>query len=140
MWAGVLVLFSASIYYELRGGLLAGLVIGLLEAGWIIYTYPGALSQWQPLTVIAAVNMVTGFVLGLAGMRLIRQLRMIYQREMSIREESESKAKQQERTRLQALYQMTETLSTSLDYQVVLDTALDLSAALLEDKSRTPAW
>ena len=138
VWAGVLALFSASLYYEVKGGALIGLLITLLEVGWLALSRPAWGPLWLPLTLLAVMNIGAGLVLGFVGMRLVRRLRGLYQKEMNQRKEAELKARQQERSRMRAMYQMTETLSKSLNYQVVLDTALDLSATLMADDPQHP--
>ena len=138
VWAGVLALFSASLYYEVKGGALIGLLITLLEVGWLALSRPVWGPLWLPLTLLAVMNIGAGLVLGFVGMRLVRRLRGLYQKEMNQRKEAELKARQQERSRMRAMYQMTETLSKSLNYQVVLDTALDLSATLMADDPQHP--
>lgn len=138
VWAGVLALFSASLYYEVKGGALIGLLITLLEVGWLALSRPAWGPLWLPLTLLAVMNIGAGLVLGFVGKRLVRRLRGLYQKEMNQRKEAELKARQQERSRMRAMYQMTETLSKSLNYQVVLDTALDLSATLMADDPQHP--
>ncbi len=130
VWVGVLALFSASLYYEIRGGVISGVLITLAQLSWA-YFAQHSVPSLLPYGLIAVMNIGAGLVLGYAGFRLVRQLRHLYQKEMTQRKEAEMKARLQERTRMQALYQMTETLSTSLNYQVVLSTALDLSAGLM---------
>lgn len=134
VWVGVLALFSASLYYELKGGALTGILITLLEIGWLALAHPVWNQLWLPLILLAVMNIGAGLVLGFAGRRLVRRLRGLYQKEMNQRKETEMKARLQERTRMRTLYQMTETLSKSLNYQVVLDTALDLSVGLMEEE------
>ncbi len=134
VWVGVLALFSASLYYELKGGALTGILITLMEIGWLALARPEWSKLWLPLILLAVMNIGAGLVLGFAGRRLVRRLRGLYQKEMNQRKEAEMKARLQERTRMRTLYQMTETLSKSLNYQVVLDTALDLSVGLMEEE------
>lgn len=136
-WAGILPLLTAAIYYELRGGLLIGVLLCLAQAGWLFAQQQLDLANWQPLALLGGLNLGAGLILGLTGHFVIRRLRKTYLNEMGIRRETEQRAKRQERERIQALYRMIEILSASLNYQVVLDTALDLSATLLGEKPST---
>ncbi len=136
-WAGILPLLTAAVYYELRGGLIISILLCLAQAGWLYLKGQFNLTNWQPMAILGGINLGAGLVLGLTGRILIRRLRKAYQDEMGARRESEQRAKRQERERIQALYRMTEILSASLNYQVVLDTALNLSITLLGEKPAT---
>jgi signal transduction histidine kinase len=133
-WAGILPLLTAAIYYELRGGLLVSISLCLAQAGWLYLKGQFDLANWQPMAILGGINLGAGLILGFTGHIIIRRLRKTYLNEMNARRETEQRAKRQERERIQALYHMIEILSASLNYQVVLDTALDLSATLLGEK------
>jgi hypothetical protein len=76
-------------------------------------------------------NLALGLVLGALGGRIIIQLRSAYHAQVNRRRQAELEAQREEGNRLRAFYRMIETLSATLNYQVVLDTILDLSATLL---------
>ncbi len=129
VWAGVLPLLSAGMYYEWRGGVLTGsllavcqLVLGLVATGSV---------QWQSFGLAIGWNLALGLVLGALGGRIIIQLRSAYHAQVNRRRQAELEAQREEGNRLRAFYRMIETLSATLNYQVVLDTILDLSATLL---------
>ena len=78
-------------------------------------------------------NLLLGLLLGLGGRQLVHHVRNLYFSQVRQRQESEQKLKQQERDRWQAFYDLTATLSTTLNYQTVLETALDLGTRVMDD-------
>jgi signal transduction histidine kinase len=129
-WSAVLVIFSSSIYYEWRGSLASGLVITLLQIGWIYFTRDVAPSLTL-LGLLAGVNLLIALVVGSLSMLLMRAVRKNYHRHVNQKQSGEKVLVKQERERLHVFYSMVETLSASLNYQVVLDTALNLGATAL---------
>jgi signal transduction histidine kinase len=75
--------------------------------------------------MITGINMSAGLVITLLNAPLIGELRRSYQTTVKQRKESEQKAKLQERDRMKALFEMIETFSSTLNYQTVLQTAVD---------------
>ncbi len=131
-WAGLLPLFSSAIYYEWRGGLLVGLLMTAIEAGLTQFDV-SLRAALLPLGALAAFNLIIGASFGLLGRRLIASVRAIYNHQVGLRKETEARAQQQERERMRAFYDLTEMLSATLNYQVVVNSALDLSVNALND-------
>lgn len=129
-WASVLPLFTASIYYELRGGLLASVVIAAAELG-LAYLYQGQEFALSVLGGIAGFNLLVGLAFGGASRMLMNQIRHIYQNTLQVRQSAERKAALIERNRLQTFIRMVETISSTLNYRLVLDAVLDLCAGAL---------
>lgn len=132
LWAGVLVLISAAVYYEWLGALLAAAAITAVEIGWTAIGYTETFAQiWSLLALLAGLNLVLGMAFGLPSRMLIQSTRAIYHGRVQRQEECEQQVKTGEHERMQAFYRLVESLSATLDYQTVLDTALDLSVQAL---------
>lgn len=131
-WVGLLPLIFASIYYELRGGLLTALIIILGQAGALaLLAMPADTDAWIAAGINLGLNLLAGLVLGLLGHRVTLSVRKAYLKQVGQRKAAEQQVRISERERIQALYRMTETLSATLNYRVVLDTVLELSVTLL---------
>ncbi len=128
-WVGLIAITSASIYYEWRGSLLTAALLGLSQAAWL------ALVQAQPLMVAlpaVAFDLVCGLVLGWLSTYVMAAVRRNYRTHLSQRSELEQNTRQREHDRLRGLYRLVESLSASLNYQDVLDAALDLGTSAIE--------
>jgi signal transduction histidine kinase len=130
IWSGVISLVSAAIYFEWRGGIIAALLLSLAQDAWV-YFLAGDTLNLQSAGLLIASNLLAGTVLGLLGGWLMHSLRSNYQTQKRLRKEAEQRVQMKERERLQSLYNMIETLSTTLNYKIVLDNALDLSSNAL---------
>lgn len=139
IWSGVISLVSAAIYYEWRGSLIVALLLSLAQDAWI-YFRAGDTLNLTSAGLLMASNLLAGIFLGLLSSWLMHGLRKNYQKYMRQRREVEQRAQMKERERLQVLYNMIETLSTTLNYKMVLDNALDLSTSALgiTDGAETP--
>jgi signal transduction histidine kinase len=131
LWAGLLPLFSASVYYEWLGALFTGLGLTLFQDAWLFWLQ-GMKAEWLPLAGTAAFNLFAGGVFGGLSIFLMNALRKNYRGQIGRRAESDNRVKKTERERLRALYDMVDALSATLDYQVVMDLALDLGLTMLE--------
>jgi signal transduction histidine kinase len=129
-WAGLLPLFTASIYYELAGSLGAALLVMAVMNG-AIFLADGSLAHLTQIGILAGFNLACGLVMGLGSKPLMRRLRLNYSNTLLKRQESDRKVRLQERERMQAIYRMTETLTATLNFELVLNTALDLSLTAL---------
>jgi signal transduction histidine kinase len=129
-WAGLLPLFTASIYYEMTGSLVAAALVILLMDG-TIYVVNGGIAFRMQMGILAGFNLACGLVLGLISKPLMRRLRRKYTNTIRKRQETEHRVRSQERQRMEAVYRMIETLSATLNYELVLNTALDLSLTAL---------
>ena len=129
-WAGLLPLFSAAIYYELTGSLGVSVITMLLMDG-SIYLANGGFALRIQMGILAAFNLACGLVLGLLSKPVMRYLRRQYTTTVRKRQETERRVRTQEHSRMEAVYRMIETLSATLNYELVLNTALDLSLTAL---------
>lgn len=129
-WASLLPIFTAAIYFEWLGGLLVGIFFSVVQIAVTFQGFPQA-NSLVPNLLLALANIGGGALLGLLGKRLVWHFRNHYLEMVNQRKEFERRLQRQVRSRMQVFYQMTEALSSTLNYQVVLDAALDLSASAL---------
>ncbi len=125
-WAGVMPIMTASIYFSLAGGLIAALS-GLILQGVIAVLSTGMTGALTFLATLLPLYLVVALVFGLLSQRIQTLLARLQnnQRDL-IREASQSGDSNQ-----RALYQLISAMSASLNYQRVLENALDLSAGAL---------
>jgi signal transduction histidine kinase len=123
-WVAVLPLFTGALYFGARGALPAALIVSLLQAG-CTYLTNRPLASPQAIGLLAGFNLVAGLSVTLLSAPLIGTLRRSYQKTVTQRKEGERKAQRQERDRMKALFEMIETFSSTLNYQKVLNYALD---------------
>ena len=123
VWTGLLPILTGSIYYELLGALLASLFF----LGLMIYT--GMQTEGDlPLAIIISVTMVVlSLVFGFLGRRMIAHMR----KNRELWQDSEEKKTAMQTERMRAIYELTTTLSSTLSYKRVLESALNMSAAAL---------
>ncbi|MCC7118407.1 MAG: GAF domain-containing sensor histidine kinase [Anaerolineales bacterium] len=122
-WAGLLPILTGAIYYNFLGAVLSA----LLFSGIIIYL--GTRPDGNPALafLMAGILAGLGLLFGFLGKQLTAYMRK--NRELWIGEEERKQAIQSERMR--AIYELTSTLSSTLSYKRVLESALDMSAAAL---------
>lgn len=122
-WAGLLPILTGSIYFEIIGAVITSLLFSAL----VVYLSLQADGNFALGVVIAGILSALGIVFGVLGRRLMDHMRK--NRALWVDEEEKKRAIQNERMR--AIYELTSTLSTTLSYKRVLDSALDMSAAAL---------
>lgn len=131
-WAGLLPLFTAAIYYEYIGSILIAIILCIGQIGWL-YLNPPFPSDLRLLGILAGFILGAGLLLGLISRPLQRRLRRNYQGQVRQRLETVQRVQFQERDRMQAIFRMIETLSATLNYELVLNTSLDLSLSALSE-------
>ena len=125
LWVGILPIVSGAIYFEIWGGLLTASVIAVVELAYSYFKMPS--SFLVNGGIAAAVTLVLGLLFGFLGYKLIRGLR-------STRESQQGKQRKKlgmENERLNAIYELASTLTATLNYRRVLESALDLSVRAL---------
>lgn len=125
-WANLLALFSAAIYYEWRGSLFIAFLLSILETGGI-YLFDRAAFDPRILALFLGFNLAAGGMLGFICYQLMQRLRDNYKNRLIQRKEQ----LRRERERIRNFSQQVETLCVTLSPQTILDTLLDMSAALL---------
>jgi len=123
-WAGLLPVMTASQYFGLRGGLVVALV-SLLVQGTVAYPVSGFVAVLAYLATLLPLYVIVALIFGLLSQRI--QARITHPQAAS--RSGGGRADVQSRG---SLYQLVSALSSSLNYQRVLDTALDLSTGALE--------
>lgn len=122
-WAGLLPILTGSIYFEIVGAV----ITSLLFSGLVVYTGYQLDGELSLSIVIAGILSILGILFGVIGRRMMHHMRQ--NRALWVDAEEKKRAIQNERMR--AIYELTSTLSSTLSYKRVLDSALDMSAAAL---------
>ncbi len=122
-WIGLIPVASAALFYRLRGALLVGFLNLVLQIGLSWLREAGvavaAFLPWGVLYFILAV------VLGL----IARQVQRVAERYSTSQSTIQQEAERDESERRRSIYKMLLALSATLNYERVLEVALDLSAA-----------
>jgi len=122
-WVGLLPILTGSIYYEIWGAFIAAVVF----AGFVFYIGTQIENEMPFAASLAALLALLGLVFGFIGRRLMKHMRQ--NREIFLNAEEKRRAVQSER--LRAIYELTSTLSSTLSYKRVLESALDISTSAL---------
>jgi len=122
-WAGLLPILSGSIYFEIWGAFIAAVIF----AGFVFYTGTQLEDEMPFAASLAAALCLMGLLFGLLGRRLVKHMRQ--NREIFLNAEEKKRIIQSER--LRAIYELTSTLSSTLSYKKVLESALDMSTSAL---------
>ncbi|MCC6146072.1 MAG: GAF domain-containing sensor histidine kinase [Anaerolineaceae bacterium] len=130
-WIGYLVVFTSSIYYEWRGSVIMALALTLLQ-GVYSYRVEADFLNIQKGQTLAISNLVAAVVLGTLSIKLMNLVRSSYFALVRKRREADFRVQLRERNRHSAMYRMIEELSATLNYQTVLETALDLCKTALD--------
>lgn len=122
-WIVILPLISGGLYFDLPGGLIAALAMTLVNGLDVVFQGP----QWFFRAALAIFTLFMGAFFGYISQQVIRQLRSSRQQQIAARERQQ----RVETDRMRAIYKLASTLTATLNYKLVLDNALDLSASLL---------
>jgi len=88
------------------------------------------------LGIAVGITVVFALLTGWLTHRLLSRLRAKNQALLQQRQQVEETARRYERDHIQKFYGLIENLSTTLDYQEVLETVLDLSVAAMGEPSK----
>lgn len=126
LWSGVLPLITAAVYYQVRGTLI---VTGanLLLQGAIAWFFQPNSTTLIYMAVVLPLYLALGLLLSYFSGRITHYQDTRSQKTIPIRKEKEGLEKEKRRT----IYNLISALSASLNYQRVLETAMDLSADAL---------
>ncbi len=123
LWTGLLPILTSAIYFEFLGALLAAGLFSILVISMSLYETGNS-----SFAIIVSISMVLlSLLFGFLGKRMIIRIRQ--NRSQFLDSEEKKRAVQTERMR--AIYELTSELSSTLSYKRVLDSALDMSAAVL---------
>ena len=123
-WAALLPILTGAVYFEFAGAMLsAG-----FGAALAFVTAQLTISERTSATLIWMIGlMALGLLFGLLGTQVMRRMRAKRQAWL----DAEEKRRLIQTERLRTIYEMTSTLTATLSYRHVLDTALDLGYAAL---------
>jgi signal transduction histidine kinase len=135
-WAGLLPLVTAALYFQVRGGLLVG-VLNLLVQGTLGLAEAAPLQVLVSLGALAILYLGAGLVVGYLSQRITAFLVKAQAQKLAEQEAAERSLRESRST----LFQQILSLTSSLNYQRVVDKALDVSTAALataEGAEETP--
>ena len=130
-WAGILPIITGAIYFDFWGALVAAILFSVFL--YILIPAEGGIT-FQPslLSYLATGFMLAlGLLFGFLGRQLASRLRI----SRSLALDAEQKIYRIGNERLRAIYELTSTLSTTLSYKRVLDSALDIAYSALNPES-----
>jgi signal transduction histidine kinase len=124
-WVGVMPILTGAIYFEMWGAFLVALLFALVQ-----YLISSSLfSNGLNLNALSGIvlTLLIGVVAGFSGRLVMRRLRS----ERQTRMDADERRRRMESERLRAIYELTSTLTATLSYKRVLDSALDLGYTAL---------
>jgi signal transduction histidine kinase len=132
-WAGLLAVFSAAMYFNARG-LLWVILLSVLTLGGQAVLFSPTMEALAYIGILVLLFLVLGFTFNFLRGKMVRVIERLNEERMAERR----KAEQIDEDRQRVLYNLVSKLSATLNYERVIDTALDLSATALSS-SAAPA-
>ncbi len=127
-WVALLPILTGTAYYELAGALVAACSFAMLAFAATRFSA----SASSPLTLIWIAGVLSlGGVFGFLGTQLMKRLRIRRQSWL----DSEERKRNFQGERLRAIYELISTLTATLSYKRVLDSALDMGYSALTPDS-----
>ncbi|MEW6717603.1 MAG: GAF domain-containing sensor histidine kinase [Chloroflexota bacterium] len=130
-WAGLLPVQTTGVYFGLQRGLLMGLLVGLFQVvlGLLLNT-------WQQVLIVGGVYSVIFVLVGGIVGALFQVISSSFREPVPRERILPQKPEPVESQRVQEIYNLTSALSATLNYQHVLEIALDISnSALVQSDS-----
>jgi signal transduction histidine kinase len=127
-WAGLLPILTGAVYFELPGALVMAGLFGAIAVLSDWYS-TGTWSLLAVVWLIAALGL--GAIFGILGAEVMQRLRL---RRRSFLAAGETRRRAQGE-RLRAIYELTSTLTATLSYKRVLNSALDVSYTALNPEA-----
>jgi signal transduction histidine kinase len=124
-WVGVMPILTGAIYFEMWGAFIVAFLFALIQ-----YLISSSLfSNGLNLNALSGIvlTLLIGVVAGFSGRLVMRRLRT----ERHTRMDADERRRRMESERLRAIYELTSTLTATLSYKRVLDSALDLGYTAL---------
>ncbi len=118
-WVGLIPILTGAVYFEAAGAFIAAALFAIWQyvIGYGVFSSDFAVFREIGLTLVA------GLIGGIGGRYLMRRLRTSRQTKLDVEERN----RRMESERLRAIYELSSTLTATLSYRRVLDTALDLA-------------
>jgi signal transduction histidine kinase len=118
-WVGLLPILTGAIYFEMTGAFGAAAVFAVLQ---YVVSHDLFVTSLIAASSRVALTLLFGLAVGLVGRFTMRRLRSARQ----FRLDREERMRHMESERLRAIYELTSTMTATLSYKRVLDSALDL--------------
>jgi signal transduction histidine kinase len=132
-WIVILPLLTATIYFEVIGAIISATLMTIVQ---IVITLLQT-SAPSALLILSFSVILTCLIAGLFGylsMRLFTTIRHTYHTQVELKQ----KKQRLENDRVRAIYDLTSTLTATLNYQRVLDSVLDMSLSILNLEPDAP--
>ena len=126
-WAGFLPMFTAAVYFYLGNAFIVAVLLSLAEIG-LAWLLEPSLPTLMEAGIAASVLVIPPLLLGSLGGRLAKPPPPV---QAETPEKPEKMEKDVESERLRAIYTLISTLTATLNYKRVIDSALDLSLSAL---------
>jgi len=128
-WILLLPIITGCIYYEWKGAIWTVVLTALFQLIWTIFGSVYGMERFVWLGIAIGITVVFALLTGWLTHRLLSRLRAKHQDLLQKHKQIEETTRIYERDQVQKFYGLIENLSTTLDYQEVLETILDLSVA-----------
>lgn len=124
-WVGLMPILTGAIYFEIWGAFAVAIAFAALQYVSSLYLFQSGLDATALSSVV--LTLLIGLASGISGNFLMRRMR----RERQTRLDVDERRRHMESERLRAIYELTSTLTATLSYKRVLDSALDLGYTAL---------
>ncbi|HEX9333371.1 MAG TPA: GAF domain-containing sensor histidine kinase [Anaerolineales bacterium] len=125
IWVGLMPILTGAVYFEIWGALAAAALFALWQYA-ISYDLFSDGVTFASLSALAW-TLLIGLVCGIGGRFVMSRLRVSRQTRLDV----EERRRRMESERLRAIYELTSTMTATLSYRRVLDSALDLGYTAL---------
>jgi signal transduction histidine kinase len=132
-WIIFLPLLTATIYFEVIGAIISASLMTIVQIGITLLQTPAPMAVLI-LSFSVAITCLLAGLFGYLSMRLFSTIRRTY----NIQAEMKQKKQRLENDRVRAIYDLTSTLTATLNYQRVLDSVLDMSLSILNLEPGAP--
>jgi signal transduction histidine kinase len=122
-WVGLIPILTGAVYFEAIGAF----VVAILFAGWQYIVATDFFSSLVLPSREIGITLLAGLISGFGGRYLMRRLRTSRQTKLDV----EERRRRMESERMRAIYELSSTLTATLSYRRVLDSALDLAYTAL---------
>ena len=122
-WVGLIPILTGAVYFEAIGAF----VVTIIFTIWQYTIETNFFSNLMIPSREIGITLLTGLISGIGGRYLMRRLRTSRQTKLDV----EERRRRMESERLRAIYELSSTLTATLSYRRVLDSALDLAYTAL---------